>query len=143
MRRAVTCAVAGAAIVVVIGAGLWIFDRFILRPMQTPYCDRHVRSDLCTCCILDESDGRILVQHSDLDINMYYLEIIEGEMRLEFALPPYIHRLSPQGYVARLIPGEEDLIEIVLGNDDEGIDRSRVNWDSAIRERLAPRKEDG
>ncbi len=97
---------------------------------------------MSTCCILDEAHGRVLVQHSDLDFNIYGLEIIQGKERREFDMPSFITRLAPQGYVARLLPDEDDIIEIYLWNDDAGIDKADIDWAQAARHVLQPRDEE-
>ena len=78
----------------------------------TRYCPlQHKFSDLASCEVLDERGGRILLQHADLDINVYYIEIIEPDGRhREFELPDSIGQLAPQGYSARLIAGEDHVI---------------------------------
>lgn len=107
---------------------------------RTPYCDRHARSDLTACDILDERDGRILIEHADLDFNIYYFEIIDGDERREYALHPHITRLVPNGYAARLVPGEPEVIKIWFGDNDDGIDPDTVDWSEAIVHRLQPRR---
>ena len=117
-----------------------IHYEWMARP-RTVYCDNHHRSDLTTCCILDEREGRVLVQHSDLDFNIFFLEIVDGDTRREFAMPDSITRLAPQGYVARLVPGESEAIEIVLGDDDDGMDEAAVDWSEAAQLALHVRVE--
>ena len=41
----------------------------------TEYCPwQHHLRDLSACEVLDQRDGRVLVQHADLDTNIYYIE---------------------------------------------------------------------
>ena len=78
----------------------------------TEYCPLvHKFSDLSSCEVLDKHDGRVLLQHADLDINIYYIEIVEADgRRRTFELPASIGQLAPQGYSARLIPGQNAVI---------------------------------
>lgn len=79
----------------------------------TEFCPwSHKISDLAVCRVLDQDGNRVLIQHADLDINIYYLEIIEGGRSTEYRLPSFITRLAPEGYSARLIAGEDHKILI-------------------------------
>lgn len=78
----------------------------------TPYCPwQHHISDLSSCEVLDKRDGRVLLQHADLDTNIYYLEIVEdlGQRRV-FQLPDQVRQLAPNGYSAQLLSGSSDHI---------------------------------
>lgn len=92
-------------IVAVIAFGLIMSD-------ATSYCPwQHHLNDLSSCEVLDERDGRVLLQHADLDSNIYYLEIVEGSGdRAGFELPGRIQQLAPNGYSAQLITGSSDQI---------------------------------
>ena len=82
-----------------------------LLGMHTPYCPwSHKLSDTSACMILDREGTRILIQHADLDSNEYYLEILENQRSKTFKLPGSVTQLAPQGYLAELIVGEEDII---------------------------------
>lgn len=80
---------------------------------HTKYCPLgHKISDTSACVVLDRDVDRILIQHADLDINVYSLEIIEGNKSSFFKFPPFIHQLAPNGYTASLIKNENDTILI-------------------------------
>ncbi len=80
---------------------------------HTSYCPlRHKISDTAVCVILHKDQKRILVQHADLDINEYFLEIFDGHRSHFFKMPSVISQLAPGGYKAELIPGQTSTILI-------------------------------
>lgn len=99
----------GAAIGIVVVGGLAF--GFAMSD-ATKYCPwSHHVSDLSSCEVLDEANGRVLVQHADLDSNVYYLELIESNGQSScFELPEGIGQLAPQGYTARLVSNSPDHI---------------------------------
>lgn len=69
----------------------------------TPYCPwQHRFSDLSACAVLDERDGRVLLQHADLDSNIYYIEIRQAGDSTTYDMPAEVTQLAPQGYSAKL-----------------------------------------
>lgn len=57
--------------------------------------------------VLDRQGGRKLMQNADLDRKIYWLEIHDAKQKRRFKLPQFITQPAPQGYTARLIPGEK------------------------------------
>ncbi|GMW01266.1 MAG: hypothetical protein AMXMBFR84_24030 [Candidatus Hydrogenedentota bacterium] len=74
----------------------------------TDYCPRsHRRLWYPSCCVLDVQGDRIFMQHGDLDGNRYYWEIRSKDDAQYFRLPGDVAQLAPEGYSAKLIPGNE------------------------------------
>ena len=86
----------------------------ILEPFRgkhTKYCPwSHLMRDTAVCVVLDQHGDTVLIQHAELDINRYYLELRQGESSHFFKLPEGITRLAPSGYSAKLISGDHSAI---------------------------------
>ncbi|MCC6152735.1 MAG: hypothetical protein IT367_03205 [Candidatus Hydrogenedentes bacterium] len=84
-----------------------------LHGHHTPYCpDSHQEGDLRSCYVLDETGGRVLIQHAELDGNRCYIEIRTDDRSALYAMPESIIQFAPQGYSARLLEGATNAIEI-------------------------------
>ena len=66
--------------------------------------------DTAVCVVLDQHGDTVLIQHAELDINRYYLELRQGESSHFFKLPEGITMLAPSGYSAKLISGDHSAI---------------------------------
>ncbi len=118
---AMTC-VAGLCIVALFGFWMW-------ASRTTPYCPwRHEIHDLASCAVLDADGERVLIQHAELDINVYYLEIRHGEDSRYFRMPESITQLAPQGYRAELVPDSDS--EILLNGEKHRLEelKSEPKW---------------
>ena len=90
-----------------------VFVPGYLAGTHTAYCPlSHRLSDTAACAVLDSRDGRVLVQHADLDTNENYLELRDESGSRRYQLPVSVTALAPVGYSARLIPGGGDLVII-------------------------------
>ena len=96
-------------------AGLFVFlERHMeqkLHGTHTEYCPpSHRTGQLRSCQVLDRSDGRVLIQHAELDGNRVYWEILTPPASQCFKLPPTSTQLAPQGCTAKLIAGKSDAV---------------------------------
>jgi hypothetical protein len=77
----------------------------------TAYCPwKHEISDTACCVVLDENNDGALIQHGDLDINVYYLELVSGGTSRYYAFPESVQQLAPRGYSAKIISNRGGLI---------------------------------
>ncbi len=80
---------------------------------HTRYCPlAHRVSGTAACAVLDSRDGRVLVQHADLDTHENYLELRDAGGSQLYQLPVPGSAVAPGGYSAQLIPGGGDLVII-------------------------------
>lgn len=74
----------------------------------TTFCPfSHVISDLASCAVLDQSPDRILIQHAELDGNIYYIEMRTGRGSEYFHLPDSVGELAPGGYEMKFTEGND------------------------------------
>ena len=104
-------AIAGA-VALLFAAWVVVILPFARMGHSTPYCPiGHRIFGASSCAVLDADGRRLLIQHADLDLNVYYLEIREpdGGSRY-FDYPISDGQLAPQGFSAALIPGSHSAI---------------------------------
>ncbi len=90
-----------------------VFVPGYLAGTHTDYCPlSHRISGTAACAVLDSRDGRVLVQHADLDTHENYLELRDESGARLYQLPVSVSAVAPVGYSARLIPGGGDLVII-------------------------------
>lgn len=107
--------VVGIYLLAVVGLGIVVLGAvlavLIFLSQATSYCPwSHELSDTASCAVLDETAGRALVQHANLDSNVYYLELVVAGVSRYYALPEAIGQLAPEGYSARIVSDQDELI---------------------------------
>jgi len=82
---------------------------------HTKYCPwPHMIADMAVCIVLDRTEEKILIQHADLDTNIYYLEVKKRNSSTLYEFPSFIAKIGSGDYSAKLIPENN---EQVLIND--------------------------
>ncbi|MFW5449966.1 MAG: hypothetical protein ACKE9I_00065 [Methylophagaceae bacterium] len=90
-----------------------VFSFGFFMGTHTHYCPwGHLISDLAVCVVLDKNDSRTLIQHADLDINIYYLEIENEGISKKYEFPNFIAHISSGAYSAKLVTSSDEYILI-------------------------------
>ena len=87
----------------------------------------HWLDDTAICVVLDRQGDSVLIQHGELDLNVYYFEVIErGESRFyEFPLD-LVTRIGPGDYVAKFDPGDES--KLIVEGRSFNLVPTQPNW---------------
>lgn len=112
--KSIKVAVAALALIAALGmltiAGACVVFGLVMGH-STEYCPwSHRISDSSSCVVLDRADGRVLIEHGDLDTNRYYLEIRSGRSSEEFEVPPGLPSQIPGDVKVSLVTGTTDEI---------------------------------
>jgi len=70
--------------------------------------------DLSVCVVLDKIEEKILIQHGNLDTNIYYLEIKNRNTSVFYEFPD-VTKIGPGDYSAKLVPENDEHI-LIDGN---------------------------
>jgi len=70
--------------------------------------------DLAVCIVLDKTGEKILIQHGNLDTNIYYLEIKNGDTSAFYECPD-VTKIGIGDYSAKLVPEDDEHI-LINGN---------------------------
>ena len=94
-----------AALLVAIGIAIVWFG----HDRTTRYCPiSHWLSGLGICVVLDRSGDKVLIQHGELDFNVYYFEVRDGGESSFYEFPvELVAQIGPGDYTAEFDPADE------------------------------------
>lgn len=88
---------------------------FVSCGQSTKYCPHsHKKYDMSTCEVMFKDASVVLIQHSELDINKYYFELInlKTEKSTLFLLHSDITQLGKKGYQVNIIDTNKIMIKL-------------------------------
>ena len=94
----------------------------------TWYCPiSHWLSDLGICVVLDKSGDRVLIQHGELDFNVYYFEVIDGGESSFYEFPvDLVAQIGPGDYTAKFDPADES--KLIVEGQPFDLVLARPTW---------------